>query len=394
MKVPGPDAQTRARHDNNFNPCSLIAPMPSESQAAPLRDPRVLDALPGDAFDRVARLAQRLLEVPVVFIVFRHGNHRWIKALRGLAGEEDAAEALALCVEAPADGGEVLLRDLRAQPRFAQHPWVSGKPHARMLAAAPLYAPDGQPIGSLCVLDTRVRELRGDEQGALRDLAILAEHELVHLYLNRTVTDLELAHEDLTRAHEQLERGNEELRRLVILDPVTGIANRRYFDDYLHKEWGRAVRHESTPTALIMLDIDYFKNYNDRYGHLAGDACLKRIAHVLQEAAARRPSDLAARYGGEEFVVLLPETMLTPAIKLAESIRQNVIDLALPHAASAIAPVVTVSIGVACARPALASDPHSVVAAADRALYLAKDGGRNQVRATEECIGPQIVGRN
>lgn len=383
-----------AVRDNGGQPFSSIARMPIEPQALPLRDPRVLDALPGDAFDRIARLAQRLLDAPIAFVVFRLGQHRWIKALRGPAGEEDAAEALAVQLEASTEGRALHVRDLREHPRFAPHPWVSGRPHARMLAAVPLRAPDAQPIGSFCVIDTRVRELRGEEQGALHDLAVLAEHELLHLNLDRTVSDLEHAHADLTRAHERLARGNEELRRLVILDPVTGMANRRYLEDHLHKEWGRAIRHESTPMALIMLDIDFFKKYNDRYGHLAGDACLKRIAHVLQEAAARRPSDLAARYGGEEFLVLLPETRLTSAIKLAESIRQNVLNLALPHADSAVAPVVTVSVGVACARPAPASEARDLIAAADRALYQAKDGGRNQVRAIEECVGPRAAGQD
>ncbi|MFH1911228.1 MAG: diguanylate cyclase [Pseudomonadota bacterium] len=170
------------------------------------------------------------------------------------------------------------------------------------------------------------------------------------------------------------------LNRLSRHDGLTGIANRRHFDEFYQQEWKRALREE-TPLSLLLCDLDFFKNYNDTYGHQAGDDCLRAVAGVLQKGL-RRPGDLTARYGGEEFIVVLPGTLREGALAVAESLRKAVEALAIPHSASATAPVVTICLGVSITVPGPGESPADLLAAADRALYRAKEEGRNRVVAT------------
>lgn len=171
---------------------------------------------------------------------------------------------------------------------------------------------------------------------------------------------------------------NTRLQQLATADGLTQIANRRRFDEYLQQEWKRQVR-EQLPLALILCDIDFFKKYNDTYGHLAGDECLIQIAQVLQ-GAAKRPADLAARYGGEEFVIVLPNTDADGAMQVAGSIWAAVLDLKLPHTSSSVSPFVTVSIGVSCTIPMRDASPDTLILAADQALYDVKTSSRNAIR--------------
>src|SRR5262245_53215170 len=182
---------------------------------------------------------------------------------------------------------------------------------------------------------------------------------------------------ELLAAAENLKRVNEELQRLTVLDELTGISNRRFFNMLLEQEWGRAAR-EVQPLSLIMIDIDFFKNYNDHYGHPKGDECLKRVAAALS-ARTRRPGDQVARYGGEEFVVLMPHTALRGALAVAENLRQQIEGLGLEHVRSPLNGLVTISLGAATALPERRSSPELLVAAADHAVYEAKRMGRNQV---------------
>lgn len=176
---------------------------------------------------------------------------------------------------------------------------------------------------------------------------------------------------------EELETANQKLLELSEIDPLTRIANRRRFDSALDKEAQRAHR-SNAPISLIMLDVDLFKRYNDHYGHVAGDRCLTAIAGAITRAAARRPGDIAARYGGEEFAVILPDTDLAGAHEVAEYILAEVHKLALPHALSTVANSVTVSIGFSCHEASECLQPEQLVAAADAALYNAKQSGRNR----------------
>lgn len=173
-----------------------------------------------------------------------------------------------------------------------------------------------------------------------------------------------------------LKKANLELQRLATLDELTGVANRRQFNQYLNKEWRRLAR-ENLPLSLIMCDIDYFKKYNDTYGHLAGDFCLQQVAQVISHTI-KRPGDIVARYGGEEFVIILPNTNGKGALKVAENIRKEIENLKIIHAESAVNKYITLSAGVASLIPQHQFDTTLLIAVADKALYEAKKKGRNQ----------------
>ena len=181
--------------------------------------------------------------------------------------------------------------------------------------------------------------------------------------------------------YQQLQQANLELQRLAVLDGLTQIANRRRFDEYLNQEWRRMMR-EKNHLSLIMCDIDFFKTYNDTYGHLAGDFCLQQVAKAMG-SAVKRPGDLVARYGGEEFAVILPQTEEKGAIHLAEQMRLKVRNLQIVHAKSSISQHVTLSLGVAATVPCHDFSPVMLIAAADKALYLAKEAGRDCVACAQ-----------
>jgi len=176
--------------------------------------------------------------------------------------------------------------------------------------------------------------------------------------------------------HIKLKQMQEQLVKLSNQDKLTGISNRRHFDEYLDVEWRRNMRNQ-TPLAVIMADIDYFKRFNDTYGHLAGDECLIKVASTLH-SVLQRPSDLAARYGGEEFIGVLSNTNVAGAHQIAEAFRSEVKKLAISHSSSPMR-CVTVSCGVAAVVPNIAILPSELIDMADKHLYAAKDAGRNVV---------------
>lgn len=179
--------------------------------------------------------------------------------------------------------------------------------------------------------------------------------------------------------HLELKRQRDVLAKLADIDGLTCIANRRAFDEYLEKEWLRSQRSKK-PLSILMIDVDFFKRYNDLYGHLAGDDCLKTIAGTLEKTLAR-PADIAARYGGEEFACILPETSEEGAIHTARNILEAVRALKIPHAGSDVFEFVTVSIGTAVFMPDNSARPSALIKAADNALYTAKAEGRNRVKS-------------
>jgi diguanylate cyclase (GGDEF)-like protein len=181
------------------------------------------------------------------------------------------------------------------------------------------------------------------------------------------------------RTHLELKRHRDLLENLSSLDGLTGIPNRRRFDEVARREWKQALR-DRTPISLILIDIDAFKAFNDHYGHLGGDDCLKQVAAALSDAI-RRPSDFLARYGGEEFVSLLPRTDEAGAVLVAEGMRRAVIDLGIPHARSTAGSRLTISLGVATCVPNLDRNLSGFINEADRALYRAKDAGRDRTEA-------------
>ncbi|MBI3433436.1 MAG: GGDEF domain-containing protein [Hydrogenophilales bacterium] len=215
---------------------------------------------------------------------------------------------------------------------------------------------------------------------AIFGLAMLATSAQVH----RLFRDSEKLRRELFSSIEV----EQALEYLVRLDSLTGIPNRRLFEEELSKEWGRAKR-DKKPLSLIMADIDHFKEYNDHYGHPAGDLCLVEVAQAMYHALSR-PGDVVARIGGEEFAFLLPQTDLSGAIAVAEQIRERILALNLPHEASPVARQVTLSFGISSSELFPAASPADLIRASDKALYEAKRCGRNQVVAQPRKTAPEL----
>jgi len=180
----------------------------------------------------------------------------------------------------------------------------------------------------------------------------------------------------------ELEKKNQELEQLSYLDGLTGISNRRYFDTVLAKEWRRGMR-DHFPLSIAMIDIDYFKFYNDTYGHQSGDDCLKKVAHALKDALFR-PGDFIARYGGEEFVAVLTNIGVDGAVEVASRMQHNIKRLNIPHEKSSVSDLVTVSIGLACTVPQKGSEAKELIHKADSCLYDAKEQGRNRICSPDD----------
>ena len=195
-------------------------------------------------------------------------------------------------------------------------------------------------------------------------------------FLQQLTTQVTIAIQQ-SELYSHLQQANQQLKQLAILDGLTGVANRRYFDQALNNEWNRLAREEK-PLSLILCDIDYFKVYNDTYGHPEGDSCLKKVANILQRAT-KRAADLVARYGGEEFAVILPDTNHRGALFVAENIRQKLNKQKIPHPASSVSPYLTISIGIATTIPTSGQTASKLLKTTDSALYQAKKQGRNQI---------------
>ncbi len=226
-----------------------------------------------------------------------------------------------------------------------------------------------------------------------QELEVLARVK-THVALSRAMRELAEQNHRLQAEiaeRSRLERAiletNQQLERLAITDELTGLANRRRFNDCLERECQRAV-WEKRPIALILGDIDYFKRYNDHFGHQAGDDCLREVAKALKNAA-RRENDLAARYGGEEMAVILPNTDLKGGMEVAERIRQHIMQLQIPHPLSEANEWITLSLGVAELVPNHENVTEHIVRLADQGLYLAKSGGRNRVMTCQTYSPPE-----
>ncbi|MEB3831834.1 PleD family two-component system response regulator [Phormidium sp. CCY1219] len=196
-------------------------------------------------------------------------------------------------------------------------------------------------------------------------------------------------------AEDALQQANQQLKELVCVDGLTQVANRRHFDEYLQKQWQRS-QQDCSPLSLVLCDIDFFKNYNDTFGHLAGDACLQRVAKAIYRAV-NRPNYLVARYGGEEFVVILPASNIRNALRVAKRIQHEIQQLHIHHPASAVSPFVTLSLGIASTIPRDRDCLNDLIHRADKALYRAKKEGRNRYcidllrsppRDPQPCINP------
>ena len=291
-------------------------------------------------------------------------HYRVAVARDGVEGLEKAKQLLPNLILSdqimPRQNGLDLLKEIRNTPELSSTPVIFLT--ARMGMEARIESLDAGADDYISKPFDE-RELLARVRNLLRSHA--AEQQLV--VLNR----------QLQQQKQELETANQALQYLATYDSLTEVKNRRCFNEYLDTEWRRLAREEAT-LSLIMCDIDYFKFYNDTYGHQAGDECLRKVAGVLRNAV-KRPADLVARYGGEEFVVVLPNTDIQGATVVAEFIRAEVRGLQIVHAKSAVCEYVTLSVGVACCIPAPMLQPGTLIAIADEELYRAKKTGRDRV---------------
>ncbi|HUF29184.1 MAG TPA: diguanylate cyclase [Gemmatimonadaceae bacterium] len=246
-------------------------------------------------------------------------------------------------------------------------PEMNGYELCSRLRADPLTA--SIPVIFITGLGDVDAEIRGLEVGAVDYVTKPISPPLVRLRVRNQI---------------ELKRSRDRMEKLAETDGLTGLANRRAFDRVLGVEF-RRLRRSGAPLSLILLDVDHFKLFNDHYGHVAGDDCLRSVAGVIGSAIARA-ADVAARYGGEEFGVVLPETSHEGAVLVAEKIRRAIVDACIPHETSPVASVVTASLGVVSVACAGLSAPPEVVAIADEQLYRAKSMGRNQIAGSDLTI--------
>lgn len=341
--------------------------MPSneENRLEALRIYNVLDTAPEDRFDGLAKLASYICNTPVALVSLVDKDRLWFKAKVGLEAPQLPRDR-SFCEHAIAQPDSLfIVPDATQDARFAANPLVTCAPHIRFYAGAPLVTPEGQLLGTLCVIDTVPRELNLPQQEALRTLAY------------QVVTQLEIHHKinKLEESDENLHRSLIQLQTLSVTDSLTGLKNRRAFEERLNEEFSRARRYD-TPLSFLLLDVDRFKQYNDTFGHLAGDELLQSLARLLEEK--NRTDDFVARYGGEEFAVILPNTDLESALVIAERCRSE---------AEKLHHQLTISIGVSTMNAKM-SNPNALVAAADMALYDAKDNGRNRVEVYAGRVMP------
>jgi diguanylate cyclase (GGDEF)-like protein len=353
-------------------------PANEQERLTALESYSIMDTEAEQAYDDVTRIAALICRTPIALVTLLDTHRQWFKARVGLDISETPRED-AFCAHAILEPDEVMMvRDATLDQRFVDNPLVTGEPHIRFYAGAPLVTPTGEPLGSVCVIDRTPRELTPEQIAALR---ALSRQVVTQLELKKSLADLQVKSAEQEAFQEQLERYQMELEahnaRMATeagTDALTGIHNRRAFDDALRGELARAYRSQA-PFSLILLDVDKFKSFNDDFGHVLGDTILRQVAGIIQQQA--RIYDFVARYGGEEFCVILPGTGPEGSIVMAERTRRAI------EKAPWVYREVTVSIGAATLHEGEDTE-ESLIRRADAALYHAKEHGRNRSQHADQ----------
>ncbi|HEX4854958.1 sensor domain-containing diguanylate cyclase [Arenimonas sp.] len=339
---------------------------------------RILDSLPERAYDDIVALARQVCGTPQAVMTFIDEERQWFKASQGIQGEE-TDRSIAFCDMAIRQPDEVMVvTDASRHPVFKDYPQVTGPDHLRFYAGAPMVAPGGHALGTVCVVDVEPRDLTPEQETALRALARLAVQLLElrrgQLDAQRQLAERELFTRDLLRYQRQLQDENSELANEANTDALTGLLNRTGLEKA--RQDALAQGHAAdAPYTVAVLDIDFFKRINDTLGHAAGDAVLRIVGQEIAKGV--RGGDIAVRYGGEEFLVIMPGTPLAGARTVVERIRSEI--AARPDLPMAV----TVSAGIATGL-AGRDVPERVFQRADQALYRAKRRGRDRVEAAED----------
>lgn len=334
-----------------------------ERRLEAVRATGLLDTPAEGRFDRITRIARRLLDAPIATITLVDRDRQWFKSAMGLVGKSEDPRGISFCACAIDQGDQLfVVEDATADPRFQSNPLVIGEPNIRFYAGKPIRY-EGYRVGTICVIDDKPRKLAAAHAQDLEDLALWVESEIDSERLSQAQLDL----------MSEVDR----LREMALVDPLTRTWNRSGIHEVYSRESSLAER-ETRPLGLIMADIDHFKSVNDTYGHDVGDVVLKRVADRIRLTV--RPYDSIGRMGGEEFLVVLPKSHGPTVNAVAERIRVAVEREPIPIPNGDPLPV-TLSLGTSHTifRPGHTPSLEALAKAADQALYEAKKSGRNRV---------------
>ncbi len=337
------------------------APYPNEvERLASLKSLKLLDTPIEERFERITRMVCRLLDVPIAMFNLVDEDRQHFKSAQGVPNT-DAPLHAAFCAHALHEENMLLVPDTQADERFFDNPFVTGEYlNIGFYAGCPVRTPNGMPIGTLCAIDTKPRDMAPEQLATLRDLAAMVETEL-------KVSSLSKAQETLVS---ELDKAN----RLALVDPLTRLWNRNGINNLLEKEWNEATRQKK-PVTLVVTDIDHFKKINDKFGHPGGDVILKSVAKRLLETL--RGEDAIGRIGGEEFLIILTDCVPDKVFETVDRIRHTI--ASMPFKVEDEEYQVTMSFGAATMVPDGIVTPADLIKRADEAAYKAKHGGRNRV---------------
>lgn len=317
----------------------------------------LLDTPNEPEFDELVQTAAAICGTPMSVVSLIDAERQYLKAAVGVTFRETPRE-VAFCDHTIRQHGMMTVEDASTDPRFSDNPHVTCRDGVRFYAGVPLNSPDGYPLGTLCVFDTKPRVLNAAQSVALLTLANQVGARI----------QMRIQRRQLEQALADLEKANDLLREMAATDPLTGLANRRIFSERLDWEYAQLKRSRK-PLGMLLFDVDNFKRRNDTYGHTDGDGVLRQFADVLRRTG--RKSDLAARYGGEEFALLLPGTDEAKALALAERILEAVREELWSNEP------VTLSVGAAALADG-SEHPQRLIDMADEAMYAAKRGGKDR----------------
>jgi len=361
----------------------FLRSMDEERRLKALRRLNILDTPSEERFDRITRLAQRCLNAPYAILAFVDDDRVWFKSRQGIP-QTSVPRLLSFCGVTILRKGVFQVPDALEDARFAENPLVTGPLKVRMYAGVPLRDAEDTAVGTLCVMDESPRTLTSGEKDTLRELGEWAIEEMGSYEMQEVIHLLSHEKEMLEKNQERFALVTRLLRRLALMDELTAIPNRRYFDQMLYKTFRHCTQKRS-PLALLIVDVDLFKDYNDTYGHPAGDRCLQEIARRIR-SCLMRPGDFVARYGGEEFAIVAPDTDEQGAWQLARRVCALFHQEPLPFT-SVPEGAVTLSVGVAVTTGDRNETEESLLQRADAALYSAKRGGRNRICKWETHAG-------
>lgn len=341
-------------------------PKNEEERLALLRGMNILDTPIEERFERITRIVCRSLNVPISAISLVDQNRQWFKSIQGLNVSE-TPRSIAFCSHAILQEDPLIIGDATQDERFYDNPLVVNDPAIRFYAGIPLSVGNNIKIGTLCAIDQKPREITQEEIYILEDLKIIVESELKSIVLSK--------------AYIQLISELKQAERAALIDSLTRLWNRLGGETLLQRQWEYA-QVEGNPIAVVMVDIDHFKNINDTYGHQFGDTIITHAAQII--LSSLRSVDLAIRWGGDEFLLVIDncqkEDVFNILSRLKNLINKTPVRTSLGNVS------ITFSMGACVSYPSDDNKTEDFIRAADEALYKAKKAGRNQFVIVESCV--------